>query len=144
MNKYQNQGPGVTQMISLVNYANLYRKCYIFDVLLNYLEHLSENDKADGKKRKEERGSGSSKADKSTIQAKHATRNFRKALEFGIGSQMFQAIEFRSLNVEELDCGDNDRDYLAEYRMCWRKFRFSKYSRNHRDELIPMVETISG
>lgn len=115
MNKYQNQGPGVTQMISLVNYANLYRKCYIFDVLLNYLEHLSENDKADGKKRKEERGSGSSKADKSSIQAKHATRNFRKALEFGIGSQMFQAIEFRSLNVEESDCGDNDRDYLAEY-----------------------------
>jgi len=120
MNKYQNQAPGVMQMISLVNYANLYRKCYIFDVLLNYLEHLSENDKSDGGKKrgKEERSGGggsSSKVDKSSVQAKHATRNFRKALEFGIGIQMFQTIEFRSLKVDGLDCGYQDGDYLANY-----------------------------
>ena len=94
MNKYSTEYPGASQMISLINYANLYRKCYIFDVLLNYLEHLNNAQEKDSRSYSEK-----------SIQSKHATRNFRKALEFGIGSQMFQTNE------------NKNESYLNDYRL---------------------------
>ena len=82
------QFPSSSQMVSLVNYSNGYRKCFVFDVLMNYLEHLSDKEE-DEKETKRNKDSKESRKNE-IVQTKHATRNFRKALEFGIGIQMFQ------------------------------------------------------